>query len=158
MKQMAQQLEQMQQAANEMKMLDAAMDQLQMAKDAMACQSCQGAGCEKCQDGLAMNGMDQSNGPPGSGIGKGRGDGRPPHDEPKTSTRDTQVRQQPGRGAAVFAGTIAGPNIKGEVEATIQQEMASFGNSSTDPLTSERLPRNRREHAEEYFNLLREGK
>ncbi len=60
--------------------------------------------------------------------------------------------------AAVFAGTIAGPNIKGEVEATIQQEMASFGNSSTDPLTNEQLPRSRREHAEEYFNFLREGK
>ena len=49
MQQMAQQLSQMQQEANEMEMLDAAMDQLQMAKDAMACQNCQGAGCEQCQ-------------------------------------------------------------------------------------------------------------
>ena len=158
MQQMAQQLDQMQQEANEMEMLDAAMDELQMAKDAMACQNCQGAGCEKCQGDLAMNGMNQNDGQPGRGIGKGRGNGRPPDNEPKTSTRDTQVRQKPGRGAAVFAGTVAGPNIKGEVEATIQQDMASFGNSSADPLTTERLPRNRREHAEEYFNLLREGK
>ncbi|MEX2091771.1 MAG: hypothetical protein WD971_03790, partial [Pirellulales bacterium] len=157
MQQMAQQLDQMQQEANEMEMLDAAMDELQMAKDAMACQNCQGAGCEKCQGDLAMNGMNQDDGQPGRGIGKGRGNGRPPNDEPKTSTRDTQVRQKPGRGGAVFAGTVAGPNIKGEVEATIQQEMASFGNSSADPLSTERLPRNRREHAEEYFNLLREG-
>jgi hypothetical protein len=155
MQQMAQQLDQMQQEANEMEMLDAAMDELQMAKDAMACPNCQGAGCEHC---MAMDGMDQNDGQPGNGIGKGRGNGRPPKDEPKTNTRDTQVRVKLGRGAAVFAGTIAGPNIKGEVEATIQQEMTSFGNSSADPLTTERLPRNRREHAEEYFNLLREGK
>ena len=106
---------------------------------------------------MNMRGMVNSD-KPGNGIGKGRGNGRPPDDEPKTSTRDTQVRAKPGRGAAVFAGTIAGPNIKGEVEATIQQEMASFGNSTADPLTTERLPRNRREHAEEYFNLLRDGK
>jgi hypothetical protein len=163
MQQMAQQLDKMQQEANEMEMLDAALDEMQMAKDAMACQNCQGAGCEHCQngmamDGMVMNGMDQNNGQPSNGIGKGRGNGRPPKDEPKTSTRDTQVRQKPGRGAAVFAGTVEGPNIKGEVEATIQQEMTSFGNSPADPLTTERLPRNRREHAEEYFNLLREGK
>ncbi len=160
MQQMAQQLDKMQQEANEMEMLDAALDEMQMAKDAMACQNCQGAGCEHCMamDGMAMNAMDQNNGQPGGGIGKGRGNGRPPKDEPKTSTRDTQVRQKPGRGAAVLAGTVEGPNIKGEVEATIQQEMTSFGNSPADPLTTERLPRNRREHAEEYFNLLREGK
>jgi hypothetical protein len=134
------------------------MGDLQMAKDAMACKECNGAGCESCEGGsMAMNGS-QSNGRPGNGIGKGRGNGRPPNEEPKTSTRDTQVRTKPGRGPAVYAGTIAGPNIKGEVSASIQQEMAGFSESATDPLTTERLPRNRREHAEEYFNLLREGK
>lgn len=158
LQQMAQQLSQMQQEANEMEMLDAATDQLQMAKDAMACQNCQGAGCEKCQGNLAMNGAARQSNQPGKGIGVGRGNGRPPDSEPKTSTRDTQVRVKPGRGAAVYAGTIAGPNIKGEVEATIQQELASFSDSSTDPLTTEQLPRNRREHAEEYFNSLRDGK
>jgi hypothetical protein len=35
--------------------------------------------------------------------------------------------------------------------------MASFRGSETDPLTTQELPRNRREHAEEYFNSLREG-
>jgi hypothetical protein len=157
MQQMAQQLSQMQQEANEIQMLDSAMDQLQMAKDAMVCPNCQGAGCEHCQQGLAMNSASQSD-RPGKGIGKGRGNGQPPDEEPKTSTRDTQVRAKPGRGAAVFAGTIAGPNVKGEVEANIQQEMASFGTSTADPLTTEQLPRNRREHAEEYFNHLRDGK
>lgn len=157
MKQMAQQLGQMQREASERQLLDDAMDQLQMAKDAMTCQNCQGAGCKQCQNGLAVNGAQPSS-RPGGGIGKGRGNARPSQDEPQTSTRDAQVRQQPGRGEAVFAGTVAGPNVKGDVEAAIRRDMASFGSSLADPLTTERLPRNRREQAEEYFNRLREGK
>ena len=39
MAKMAEQLDQMQQEMNEMEMLDAAMEQLEMAKDAMACQN-----------------------------------------------------------------------------------------------------------------------
>ena len=48
MAQMAKQLDKMQQDANEMEMLDAAMDQVEMAKDAMACKFCNGEGCEHC--------------------------------------------------------------------------------------------------------------
>lgn len=159
MQQMAQQLSEMQQEANEMEMLDSAMDQLQIAKDAMSCQNCQGAGCEECEGNqFAMSGMSKPSGKPGGGIGTQRGNHRPSNDNPDTNSRKSQVRGKPGQGAAVYAGTIAGPNIKGDVEATIQQEMASFQGSETDPLTTEQLPRNRREHAEEYFNLLREGK
>jgi len=158
MQQMAQQLNQMQQEANEMEMLDSAMDQLQMAKDAMACQSCQGAGCKECEGGLAMSGMSKPSGKPGGGIGTQRGNHRPSNDNPETNSRKSQVRGKPGPGPGVYAGTIAGPNIKGNVEAAIQAEMASFQGSETDPLTTEQLPRNRREHAEEYFNSLREGK
>lgn len=159
MQQMAQQLSQMQQEANEMEMLDSALDQLQMAKDAMSCKTCQGAGCEDCEgDQLAMGDGMKLNSRPGGGIGTQRGNHRPSNDNPKTSTRASQVRGRPGQGAAVYAGTIAGPNIKGNVEATIQQELASFQGGQTDPLTTQELPRNRREHAEEYFNQLREGK
>lgn len=159
MQQMAQQLSQMQQEANEMEMLDSAMDQLQMAKDAMSCQNCQGAGCEECEGSkMAMNSSGKPSSKPGGGIGNQRGNHRPSNDNPDTKSRKSQVRGKPGQGAAVYAGTIAGPNIKGNVEATIQQEMASFQGSETDPLTTEQLPRNRREHAEEYFNSLREGK
>jgi hypothetical protein len=162
MQQMAQQLQKMQQQVSEAQMLDEAMDQLQMAKEAMACQNCKGAGCEKCQgesdNAVAMKSAQPSDGRPASGIGKGTGNGRAPQNERDTSTRDVQVRQQPGQGPAVYAGKVDGPNVKGDVAATIQAEVATFGKSSSDPLINERLPRNRREHAEEYFNLLRDGK
>ena len=51
MQQMVAQLEQLQQQMAEGEMLNAALDQLQMAKDAMGCKQCQGAGCAACQGG-----------------------------------------------------------------------------------------------------------
>ena len=51
-----------------------------------------------------------------------------------------------------------GPNIKGDVAQSIKEEMATLSAEPADPLTSERLPNSRREHAEEYFQMLREGK
>jgi hypothetical protein len=161
MAQMANQLQQMQQAANEMQMLDAMMNQLELAKDMMACQACAGAGCEACQGmgnqfGMGMGG--NMNAPPGMGMGAGRGVGPRPEEQNDTNFRNTQVRQQVGRGGAVLGQMVEGPNIKGEVAEAIKQEMAVQGAQPADPLTSERLPGNHRAHAEEYFNILRDGK
>ncbi len=161
MAQMAQQLDQMQKEMEEMKMLDAAMNQLDMAKDAMACENCGGDGCEQCQGNqFGMNGMNgmKMDGPPGMGMGTGPGMGPRPEEKNATNLRDTRVRQNPGRGAATFGGLVEGPNIKGEVAESIKEEMATLSAEPADPLTSERLPSSRREHAEEYFELLREGK
>jgi hypothetical protein len=163
MAQMAQQLDQMKKDMEEMKMLDAAMNQLDMAKDAMACQNCAGAGCEGCQGkqmGMnGMNGMNENmNQKPGMGMGAGRGLGPRPDQPNATKTRDTQVRQNPGRGRATFGGTVEGPNIKGDVAETIKEEMATQSAEPADPLTIDRLPASRRDHAKEYFNILKDGK
>jgi hypothetical protein len=157
--QMAQQLGQMQQDMSEMEMLDAAMDQLEMTKDAMACKSCDGEGCEDCMGNMmANNGGKNMEGKPGRGMGEGVGIGERPEERGATGLRDTQVRTKPRRGAATFAGLVEGPNIKGEVGQSIKEEMANLAAEPADPLTSERLPNSRREHAEEYFKILREGK
>ena len=151
----------MQQGANEKKMLDSALEELQAAKDAMLCKNCQGAGCEKCQSGVGKNGtngVEHQSDKPGQGIGTSRGDGHSTEQELEASTQKLQVRQPPRPGNAVFAGRVEGPNIKGKVEATIHEQLTNFDKASADPLSTEGLPRNRREHAEEYFNLLREGK
>jgi len=159
MAQMAQQLQQMQQENNEMEMLDAAMAQLEMAKDAMACAECQGAGCEACQGGMANMGFGKGQGEkPGMGMGEGKGKGPRPEEKNATNFRDTRVRQKPRQGAAVFGGMVEGPNIKGDVEQSIKEEMATLSAEPADPLTSERLPNSRRQHAEQYFKMLREGK
>ena len=160
MAQMAEQLDQMAQEMNEMEMLDAAMGQLEMAKNAMGCEDCQGAGCEACQGNMFgnMGFGNQMNRFPGMGMGQGRGLGPRPDERNPTNLRDTRVRQTPGKGAAVFAGTVEGPNIKGDVAQAIKEEMATLKAEPADPLTSERLSKSRQEHAEQYFQLLREGK
>jgi hypothetical protein len=159
MAQMAQQLEKMQQDMNEMEMLDAAMEQIEMAKDAMGCKSCDGEGCENCNaQMMANNNMKNMNGRPGRGMNQGIGIGARPEEKNNTNLRDSRVRTNPKRGAATFGGFVDGPNIKGDVSQNIKEEMASLGAEPADPLTSERLPNSRREHAEQYFQKLRDGK
>jgi tetratricopeptide (TPR) repeat protein len=159
MSQMAQQLAQMQQEMNEMEMLDAAMEQLEMAKDAMACEACMGEGCQECQGNMAgMNSLQEMmNEQPGNGMGAGRGIGDRPDEENPTNLRDTRVRQKPRQGAATFGGMVEGPNTKGEVAQSIKQELETLSTKPADPLTNERLTKSRRQHAEEYFKMLREG-
>jgi len=153
MEQMMQQLDEMQREMNEGEMLDAAMAQLQMAKDAMGCKDCMGAGCQNCQGGMNMQFSEK----PGNGMGAGRGFGPRPDEKNDVAFRDSQVKQQPRKGAAVITGEADGPNIRGNVQAEIQEEMAAQGSEPADPLVIEQLPKTQRENAEEYFNRLREG-
>ena len=150
MEKMMEQMEQMQQEMAEGEMLDAALDELQMAKDAMRCDG------EACQAGQGNKPSDDKLG--GKGMGQGRGMGPRPDEKNDVSFRDSRVRQDPRRGAAVVVGETNGPNIRGNVVESVKEQMISQGSEPADPLTIERLPKSRREHAEEYFNSLREGR
>jgi DNA repair exonuclease SbcCD ATPase subunit len=152
MQQMMQQMEAMQKEMTEGQMLDAAMEQLEMAKNAMGCQDCMGAGCKICQAG--MNGRMMRM---GMGMNQGQGSGPRPDEKNDVNFRDSQVKQNPGKGAAVIAGEADGPNIRGDVQEAIQEEMAAQGSQPADPLVIEQLPKAQRENAEDYFNRLREG-
>ena len=57
----------------------------------------------------------------------------------------------------VFEGEADGPNFRGQVGESIKQEMTASVAEPADPTVVEQLPKSRREHAEEFFNLLREG-
>ncbi|TWU28583.1 hypothetical protein [Bythopirellula polymerisocia] len=155
MSDMMEQMEQLEQQMQEGEMLTAAMDQLQMAKDAMACSECQGMGCATCQGNMFSNQFSEK---AGNGMGAGRGFGPRPDEKNDVNFRDSRVRQNPGRGAAVLAGEADGPNMRGNVAEAIKEEMASVGSTLADPQVVEQLPKSRREHAEEYFNTLREGR
>ena len=156
MSKIAEQLKQMKQENDEMEMLDQALDQIEMAKNGMNCNQCQGAGCEACNGGMGAN--DKFNDKPGGqGMGAGRGSGPRPDEKNPTQFRDTRVRQKPGKGAATFGGFVDGPNVKGKTTAEMQEEeLAAINSEPADPLTSQRLPRTRVEQAEQYFELLRE--
>jgi hypothetical protein len=153
LEQMMKQMDQMAQQGAEGEMLDMAMAQLEMAKDSMACKECNGAGCQACMGNLNAN----MNGKPGMGMGQGVGFGPRPEERNKTNMRDSMVKQNTGRGAAVIAGEAEGPNMRGNVREELKQEMTSQGSEPADPQVIEQLPKSQRENAEDYFNRLRDG-
>ncbi len=157
MNQMAEQMQQMQQEIEEMEMLADAMDQIEQAKQAMGCQQCQGGGCEGCE-GMGMGqGMGKGEGEgKGQGMGQGQGSGPRPDEKNPTSMRDTRVRQKPGAGSSTFSGFVKGPNIKGDVRQSLKQELTADDIAPAEALDDAHMPRSRREHAQEYFEKLRQ--
>ncbi len=149
--QISDELDAMQQEMSEMEELQQAMDQLSECKSQMRCQSCGGAGCEQCRGGNA----DQAKG--GSQWGRGTGSGTGPETDLDTNSYDTKVRGDVQKGEVVTAGTAEGPNRKGASQQEIQQAIESVLANESDPLENQSLPRDEREHAEQYFNRLRDG-
>jgi hypothetical protein len=151
-------LKQLQQQLEEMETLDGAMQQLAEARQQMTCPNCHGAGCDQCQ-GQGMGGEgEKEDGEPGMGLGKGKGNGPRPEQKTETSLYDSQVRQKVGKGSGMVTDLVNGPNIKGKVEADIQQQFDAARKGSTDPLSGRRMPKKHGEHAREYFDRFREGK
>ncbi len=156
LQQMADQLGEMQQEMSELEDLQSAMDQLSQSQNQMRCQGCGGAGCQQCQGSGFGQGFGQGQGD-GDGLGKGSGYGDRPELENETNTYETQVRGDPKKGKAIIAGFADGANRKGitreDVKAAIQAELSK----ESDPTENQTLPRAEREHAQQYFDQLREG-
>ena len=144
--------EQMQGQLEEMKMLDDAQEQLAQAKD---CMNSQKIGVEG-EEGKVGVGEDD-NGQPGNGIGTAHGKNFRRGPEIKPKLYDSQVKQRVGRGAATMVELVDGPNVKGNVQQQIQQQIESTKRGETDPLTNRHMPRKHGEHAKEYFDGLREN-
>lgn len=131
----------------EMDMLNEAMDQMAQGRNQMTCPHCNGQGCGNCQgDGM------------GDGLGKGRGRGARPEQAEDVKHYDTRAAVKTGRGAASVVGEVDGPNIRGDVQQQMQQQLESARREAADPLTDQHMPRKHRQHAQEYFDRLREGK
>jgi hypothetical protein len=171
LKQLSEQVSQLEQQRREGELLENARQQIAMAKDAVACSECQGEGCEQCQSaspqaGSQVAGSRQASQPEssptsgqlsGQGSGEGRGEGFRPDEQAAVGFRDSELKQQPGKGSSVVEGEAEGGNVKGDVRAQAAREIEAAEGEGADPLVIEQLPRTRRQHVEEYFNLLREG-
>lgn len=163
---MAQMMQQMQEMQAEMdsnsaesQMLQMAMEQLEASKESMACENCDGEGCSECQgNGQGMNErMSQQNGRSDFARGYGQGAGRRDEERTDTNFRNSQVKQNPRKGAAVITGEADGPTIRGDVREAVREQMESVEAAESDAMVIEQLPRTQRENAEDYFNRLREG-
>jgi len=155
---LASELGQLDKQMSELAMLDQALQQMMDAKNAMACNACNGAGCMACNGNSNGNNKNGKGAGLGKGIGRGQGGMGPKQDPLKTNNFDSQVRANPTQGPQVTTGEAEGPNLKGQVLQEIRSEFTEAAGDSADPLTNQRLPRNRREHAQNYFDAFREGR
>jgi hypothetical protein len=137
----------------EMEMLDDVLDQIAQARDAMNCSECGGEGCSACQ-GMG-NGFRE--GPPGMGLGEGRGFGDRPEAETDSNFYNSRVRGEVRRGKAVVVGTAGGRNVAGQSQEEIKDFLQQASLDDADPLTGQRLPKAQRNHARQYFDSVREG-
>ncbi|MBX3412247.1 MAG: hypothetical protein KF708_05970 [Pirellulales bacterium] len=145
---MQSQMESLQREMQELEQLDEAMQEIADAKGAMKCKQCHGAGCKVCQQE-----REGKNSRPGHGVGRNK----KPGPDLATSTYDTSVRQKVKPGGGVMVGEVDGPSSKVGVEQEIQSQFQNVESAAEDPLTGQRLPRGYREHAQKYFDALREG-
>ena len=93
----------------------------------------------------------------GNGLGKGNGSGDRPELEGETNTYETQVRARVRRGRAIIAGYADGPNRKGVTREAVKQAAEASLTEESDPTENQSLPRDEREHAQQYFDGLRDG-
>ncbi len=92
---MAADLDGMMQTMEEMSLITDLESQINQAKDAMGCKQCNGQGCQGCQGGGYGDKFSEK---PGNGLGAGRGFGDRPETEDNVGFRDSQVRQNVGKG------------------------------------------------------------
>jgi hypothetical protein len=146
--QMSHDLAQTQQELSEMAMLESTLDEIDDAKAAMNCPNCGGIGCEQCRKGC------NSFADHGRAVGA---EGQRPETPEGTKFYDSKVKQDIGKGAAVITGLVDGPNAKGHVVEEIKSQVEAAKHDSADPLTGQRLPRQERDHVQQYFDAFRKG-
>jgi hypothetical protein len=147
-------LKDLQQQANEMQALDQAMDQLADARRQMTCKECGGAGCPACQ-GEGEKDMVMLN---AGGGGKGRATGQRPERKSAVNFTDVDANVKVTKGQLSVVGEVEGPNARDNVQLQLREQFQSAKRESSDPLTEQKLPKNEREQARQYFDQFRSGK
>jgi hypothetical protein len=144
---LASDLQSMQSEAAEMEMIDGALAQIESAKAGMGEGNTPGNSHENQRNG---------SGKKNKGTGPG-GEGQRPDHELETKTFDAKVKQEVGKGSFVMNGQVEGPNAKGQVIEEIKTQVEAAKHESEDPLTGQRLPRQQRDHVQQYFDAFRKG-
>lgn len=164
MSKMAAQMGEMQEQQDQLEAMDEMLDQLSDAKDAMACDKCNGAGCKECngngngkKGNKTARGGDKGKRGGRDGKSKGPGSGERPEEETDVDTIESQVRAKPQKGVSVRVGDAGGPNMKGQVTQEAHNAVVSSLKAPPDAINDVALPRDQRENASEYFDKLRKG-
>jgi len=149
-------LEDLAKQAQELESLDAALADLQDAKDGMS-----GNGPNQLGDRMGgMNGLGMGNRPSnnGQGLGRGRGQGDRPEAEDKTAFHNTKTKGQLGKGAAVVEGRgPVGKQMKGVDLIEAQGVVEASAVEQAEALSNQKIPKTVKQHAIKYFDAVRKG-
>jgi hypothetical protein len=151
-----QQMSEMAKQLDEMQSLDAAMADLQDAKNGMAPDGMNQIGSDMNSFGMGM-GLGQRKGM-GNGLGRGRGQGDRPEAPDETALYTSKVQQQLKKGKAVSLGfTTPGKTVKGDAVIDVQGEIDAGAGSVADALSNQKIPRNLEKHIRSYYDQLNKG-
>lgn len=150
-----QQLQEMAQSLQELESLDAALADLQDAKNGMA-----NDGLNQLGEGLgAFSGMGQGQGKNngnGNGLGRGRGEGDRPIAPDDTAAYTTRVKQQFGKGKGVIEGLgPKGMQTKGESLIEGQATVEAAAGVAAEALTNQKVPNSVKKHIQGYFDQIK---
>jgi hypothetical protein len=149
-----QQMSEMAKQLEEMQSLDAALAEVQDAKNGMTADGQNQLGDDMNSFGL---GMSQRKGM-GNGLGRGRGQGDRPEAPDETALYTSKVQQQLKKGKAVSLGfTTPGKTVKGNVVIDIQAEIDAGTGAGAEALTNQKIPRNLEKHIRSYYDQLNKG-
>ncbi|MFO0819632.1 MAG: hypothetical protein U1A77_16915 [Pirellulales bacterium] len=157
---LASQLEEMQSQLDQLETVDEMMNEIADAKSSMNCKQCNGEGCQQCQGKNGKSGQQGSKmgkGPPGRGLGKGRGAGERPEEDVDGRFYDTKAKTKLRQGEAVRTGFADGPNIAGKSVDAVRQEVSEALQSDPDPLPDQVLTKGQREQATQFFQGVGKG-
>jgi hypothetical protein len=149
-----QQMSDMAKQLDEMESLDAALADLQDAKNGMSPEGMNQIGSDLNSFGMGLGkrkGM-------GNGLGRGRGQGDRPEAPDETALYTSKVQQQLKKGKAVSLGfTQPGKTVKGDAVIDIQGEIDAGTGSVADALSNQKIPRNLEKHIRSYYDQLNKG-
>lgn len=147
------QLQQMAQNLQELESLDAALADLQDAKNGMA-----NDGLNQLGEGLgSFGGMgDGKSKQAGQGMGRGKGQGDRPIAPDDTAAYTTRVKQQFGKGKGVIEGLgPKGMQTKGESLIEGQATVEAAAGVAAEALTNQKVPSSVKKHIQGYFDQIK---
>ncbi|MDZ4818244.1 MAG: hypothetical protein SGJ20_04640 [Planctomycetota bacterium] len=160
LEELAQKLDEMQMKAEDLQMMEQTLEQIAECKGDCAGE---GQGNGDKPDGGGDGEGDYKNKPDSlsnkqnSGTGKGIGNspggfGKKPNELKNAGFRDSNVKQKLTSGRSTIIGEAEGPNQRGQVQLEILQQVEAAKVENTEAISNQRLPRNQRDHAQQYFD------
>jgi len=146
----AETLARLQQQSQAAESLDRALAAIDATRQRMSCPDCDGSGCPACEDNTQPNGGSGAGDQPGEDSSDSRIVAGRFYDAPLADAGepDASAESQP----MVTVGSAVGPNAAGTLRERIERQIDSVARGETDPISSpQRLPRQHRRHAREYF-------